>query len=207
MLEAMFLAMKTNIAKAVLSRSIHLAALAALIASAAPAFAGERGEGRGMTREHFERDLRDGESSRGGSHEQPAAEARSGFTAPEPQRVSREVVRQHVSTMVERFRSRFPERDASLRDSRLRRTRAYCFTLLDTGYDPFLVDSWLDALADDVILDGMPETLVLDYYGDPLVTSETVVNGFPARIWTFEPIPGRFENVTVCAGKVIRVRG
>jgi hypothetical protein len=200
--------MKTSISKSILSKAIHVATLAALVASTGPVFAREKGGGRESMKEHSDRDrdARAGETFRGERHEQSWAEPRNGFTAHEPHSVSREAVRQHVATMVERFRTHFPGRDASVRESRLRRTRDYCFTLLDAGYDPVLVDGWLDALADDIILDGMPGTLVLDYYGNPLITTETIVNGFPARIWTFEPIPGRFERVTISADKVIKVR-
>jgi hypothetical protein len=87
------------------------------------------------------------------------------------------------------------------------KTHAYFLTLLDAGYDPLLLDTWLDALADGMIVEGMPGDLVLDFYGDPLSREEIVFGGAPAEVWSIERRPGRVEKVTVAGGKVVRVHG
>jgi hypothetical protein len=92
-------------------------------------------------------------------------------------------------------------------DPRHFKTHAYFETLIEAGYDPVLLDGWLDGLYDDVVVVGMPGDLVLDYYGEPVFRREVVYAGAPAFEWGVQLTPGRVETVTVAHGKVVRVHG
>jgi hypothetical protein len=174
-------AMKTKLTLAHLPR---LSLLGALVCSTPMlTLAGER---RGMPErlEGFAPELRREPSTR--------IEPRNQF-APERNSVSKEYVRQRLDWLKEK-------------DPHHSKMHAYFETLIDTGYDPVLLDTWLDALYDGAIVVGMPGDLVLDYYGQP-VSSETVVfEGAPATEWGVQFRPDRVEKVTVADGKVVRVR-
>jgi hypothetical protein len=93
------------------------------------------------------------------------------------------------------------------KDRRHARVLVFFDTLLGEGYDPFLLDTWLDGIYDGVIVVGMPEDLVLDYWGQPVFTDEIVFDGAPAQEWGVRLQPGRVEKVTVTGGNVVRVHG
>lgn len=93
------------------------------------------------------------------------------------------------------------------KDRHHKRVFVYFDTLLDEGYDPFLLDAWLDGIYDGVIVVGMPEDLVLDYYGQPVFRDEVVFDGAPAQELGVRLLPGRVEKITVAGGKVVRVHG
>lgn len=94
-----------------------------------------------------------------------------------------------------------------MKDQRHFRVFAYFDTLIDLGYDPLVLDTWLDGLYDGVVVVGMPGELVLDYYGQPVFENEIVYEGAPAQVWGERLLPGRVEKVTVAGGKVVRVTG
>jgi hypothetical protein len=94
-----------------------------------------------------------------------------------------------------------------IKDPRHYRVFAYFDTLLLAGYDPFLLDEWLDGIYDGVVIVGMPDELVLDYWGQPVFTNAIVHEGLPAQVWGVRLLPGRVEKVTVAGGKVVSVRG
>jgi hypothetical protein len=87
------------------------------------------------------------------------------------------------------------------------RTHAYFVRLVDAGYDPFLLNGWLDSLYGGAIVDGMPGELVITYYGDPLFVNNVVFEGAPALEWGISLRPGLVERVTVAGGKVVHVHG
>ncbi len=107
--------------------------------------------------------------------------------------ISKDYVRQRLDWLKEK-------------DPRHFKTHAYFETLIDAGYDPLLLDTWLDGLYDGVIVVGMPGDLVLDYYGQPVSSKAVVFNSVPATEWGVQFRPGRVERVTVAHGKVVRVR-
>ena len=64
------------------------------------------------------------------------------------------------------------------------------------GYDPLLLDAWLDGFYDDIVMVGMSGELVLDYYRQPIFTDRDRLRGRsspglgnPASSW-----PGRKGN-------------
>jgi hypothetical protein len=128
-------------------------------------------------------------------HENESArlEARS-RVAPARHTITKDYIRQRVDWL--RFK-----------DRRHEKVFVYFDTLLGEGYDPFLLDGWLDGIYDGVIVVGMPEDLVLDYWGQPVFTNEIVFDGSPAQEWGVRLLPGRVEKVTVAGGKVVRVHG
>jgi len=87
------------------------------------------------------------------------------------------------------------------------KTHAYFDSLLEAGYDPLVLNAWLDGLYDGVIVVGMPGDLVESYYGDPLFINNIVFEGAPALEWGIPLLPGRVEKITIAGGKVVRVRG
>ena len=94
-----------------------------------------------------------------------------------------------------------------LKDPRHGRALVYFDTLIGAGYDPFLLDAWLDGLYDGVVVVGMPGDLVVSYFGDPHSRADVVYEGGPAEEWGVRLLPGRIERVTVAGGRVVRVRG
>ncbi len=83
---------------------------------------------------------------------------------------------------------------------------AYFDTLIDMGYGPMLLDTWLDRLNDGVVIVGMPGQLVLDYYGTPVFRNDIIYDGLPAQVWSVRIAPGRLAEITVAGGNVVRVR-
>jgi len=114
--------------------------------------------------------------------------------APERTTVSKEYVRQRLDWL-------------RVKDPRHFKTHAYFETLIEAGYDPLLLDTWLDGLYDGVVVVGMPADLVLTYCGAPVFRNEVVFKGAPASEWGIRIPPGRVERVTVVGSKVVRVRG
>ena len=103
--------------------------------------------------------------------------------APPRHRITNDYVRQRLDWL--RFK-----------DPRHFQTYAYFDTLLVAGYDPLLLDAWLDGFYDDVVAVGMPGELVLDYYGQPNLHRTDRLRGrsgpglgHPASAW-----PGRNGN-------------
>ena len=93
------------------------------------------------------------------------------------------------------------------KDPRHYQTYAYFETLLVAGYDPLLLDTWLDGFYDGVVTVGMPGELVLDYFGQTIVTDPIVYQGAPAQVWGVPLLPVRVERVTVADRWVVRVHG
>lgn len=93
------------------------------------------------------------------------------------------------------------------KDPRHEKVFVYFDRLIGEGYDPFLIDAWLDGIYDGVVVVGMPDQLVLDYWGQPVFANEIVYEGSPAQVWGIRLLPGRVENVTVSGGKVVRAHG
>jgi hypothetical protein len=114
--------------------------------------------------------------------------------APELTTVSKEYIRQRLDWL-------------RGQDPRHFKAHAYFEKLIDAGYDPLLLDTWLDGLYDGVVVVGMPADLVLTYYGAPEFRNEVVFQGAPASEWSIRLLPGRVEKVTVVGSKVVRVRG
>ena len=91
-------------------------------------------------------------------------------------------------------------------DPRHRRVFVDFDALLIAGYDPLLLDTWLDDIYAGVVVIGMPDELVLDYYGQPIFTNAIVFDGAPAQVWGIRLPSARIEKVTVADGKIVRVR-
>lgn len=115
-----------------------------------------------------------------------------------------DVVRDHPTVSKEYVRNRVEE--LKIRDPRHLKAHAYFEPLIDAGYDPVILDGWLDALDEGVIVAGMPTDIVLSYYGEPVFRNEVVFAGAPAFEWGMRVTPGRIEKVTVVHNKVVRVR-
>ena len=114
------------------------------------------------------------------------------------------VVRDHATVSKEYVRNRIEE--LKIRDPRHLKAHACFEPLLDAGYDPVILDGWLDALDEGVIVAGMPTDIVLSYYGEPVFRHEVVFAGAPAFEWGIRVTPARIEKVTVVHNKVVRVR-
>lgn len=114
------------------------------------------------------------------------------------------VVRDHPTVSKEYVRNRIEE--LKIRDPRHLKAHAYFEPLIDAGYDPVLLDGWLDALDEGVIVAGMPTDIVLSYYGEPVFRHDVVFAGAPALEWGIRVKPSRIEKVTVAHNKVVRVR-
>jgi hypothetical protein len=155
-----------------------------LPATPALAFAGERGEKMELTG----RFTPEGQRAQG-----PRFETHN-WLPPERATVSRGYLHQRIDWL-------------RTQDPRHFKMHAYFETLIVAGYDPVLLNTWLDGLYDGAILVGMPDELVLDCYGEPLFTNEVIFNGVPALERGIQVLPGRVEKVTVASGRVVRVRG
>ncbi len=196
---------KTKLSLAQLTRGSLLGAL--ICATPLPVFArGERGmseRGERSAPEFSAREMqslpqfpqRQPQSARQYSPRKTTARLQTRSQLPDGRRtVSKEYIRQRLDW----FR---------VKDPRHFRTHAYFDTLIEAGYDPVLLDGWLDGLYDGVVVVGMPGDLVLDYYGEPTFRNEVVYAGAPAVEWGIQLLPGRVERVTVAGGKIVRVRG
>jgi hypothetical protein len=95
----------------------------------------------------------------------------------------------------------------TFRDPRYFQAYAYFDRLVVAGYDPLLLDAWLDGFYDDIVMVGMSGELVLDYYRQPIFTDPIVYEGAPAQPWAIPLLPGRVERVTVADGWVVHVGG
>lgn len=120
-------------------------------------------------------------------------EARS-HVAPRRQTMSKHYIRQRLDWL-------------RLKDPHHAKAFVYFDTLIGEGYDPLLLDAWLDGLYDGVVVVGMPDELVRDYYGQPVFQNDVIYEGAPAVEWGVRLLPGRVEKLTVVHGKVVRVHG
>lgn len=160
-----------------LTRITQLSLFAAFICTTPVAFARDRHEGQTFS-----------------AQEQTARLERRSRLEPARKKITTDYIRQRLDWL-------------QAKDPRHEKVFVYFGTLIDLGYDPLLLDAWLDGLDDGVIVDGMPEQLVLDYYGTPVFQNAIVFEGGPARVWGVHLLPGRVEKVTIAGGKVVQVRG
>jgi hypothetical protein len=86
------------------------------------------------------------------------------------------------------------------------KAQSYIEAKVAEGYQPFILDAWLDGLYDGVVVVGMPGELVLDYYGDPVFINSISYDSAPALEWGIPLLPGRVQKVTIANGTVVRVR-
>lgn len=108
------------------------------------------------------------------------------------------VTKEYIRHRLDWLKVRHPEHSRML---------GYFDTLIGDGYDPLLLDAWLDGLYDGTVVVGMPGDLLVKFYGEPQFRKEVVFKGAPASEWGIQLLPGRVEKVTVAGGKVVRVRG
>lgn len=81
-----------------------------------------------------------------------------------------------------------------------------CFSsFIDAGYDPIVLDTWIDGLSTGTLVTGMPDDLLLGCYGEPVFRHEVIVEGAPAQIWRVQTRPGIFNEVTIVNHKIVRV--
>ena len=128
-----------------------------------------------------------------GKHEEKSARLEGHSQLAPPPNVTKDSVRQRLHQL-------------RIADPRHRRVFVDFDALLIAGYDPLLLDTWLDDIYAGVVVIGMPDELVLDYYGQPIFTNAIVYDGAPAQVWGIRLPSARIEKVTVADGKIVRVR-